>query len=847
MKKKKLVASAGVFKKLSVSIPLLASLIFAVVMVGVLLVARAVLTDSMTSYAKKDIAALATQNGNLAGEYLGAMQFQSKAMADFLAQLEGNASTQNDKAKTIQFVREVLFSALDDDRLYSVFTAWEPNSYFYNTPGGISFLAYRNGDKTAMNMENNYNKYKLQDYYAYIKKNLKPHITEPYVSTLSDGREALMMTISNPILNSSGQFVGVASCNVLIDTLSALAYDTGGYETSYQFLLTDENYYIAHSANKEQVGTISTIIPSGADAVSSSTVATDAVSSDTAEGAADTVSSASLSADTQFVDGQSELSGKDAYIVSVPFSVKGIDEPLRSAFVVEKAETERELYSMLTTITFALIGVLALIIVVLMLVMRKALSPVGQIVQLATDVKNGLLDTDVVIRTKSELLDLYQAVDDIRATSRQLVADSILLTEAAVAGRLDERADATQHKGEYKRLVEGINSTLDAIVEPIVEVETLLRKMEHGDLSARMEKDYRGEFAVVRDTLNSTMDALNRYISETRRVLSAAADGDLTQSITADFKGDFDELKEAVNAIVETLNSTFYGIGAAAEQVASGTRQVADGSQTISQGATEQASAIEELTATITELAAQTKENAKSANHANELSIAAKEEAAKGSLQMQEMQRAMEEISEASDSIRKIIKVIDDIAFQTNILALNAAVEAARAGQHGRGFAVVAEEVRNLASRSARAAKETTVLIEGSLKKVEAGARIADGTADSLVRIVEGVDKTVALMGQIAIASNEQATGIAQINRGIDQLSDVVQNNSATAEESAATTEELSGQASMLKNMVEQVRLRGEEELLPGADVQPADAAAVPDLSEPREERPAPGNDFGKY
>ncbi|HWR22759.1 MAG TPA: HAMP domain-containing protein, partial [Feifaniaceae bacterium] len=612
MKKKRLF-SAGTLKKLSVRIPLLVSLMFTVVMLGLLFIARTMLMNSMTSFTQKDIAALATANADIASEYLETMQLQSKAMASFFSQLEGNASTQNDKAKTIQFVREVLFSALDDERIYSVYSAWEPNSYFYNTPDGISFLAYRNGEKNAMDMLNNYNKYKLQDYYGYIKKNLKPHMTEPYVSKLSNGEEVLLVTISNPILDSNGKFVGVASCNIRVDTIGSLDYNLGGYETAYQFLQTDERYYLAHTRDAALVGATS------AQAAESE-----------AKSEADAVSGPTLGSDVSFKENQDELSGRPSYTVSVPFFVTGIDAPLRSVFVVERAETEHELTATLTAVTLGLAGVLIVIVLILLFVMRRALSPVGDIVTLATDVKNGILDTEVSIRSKDELLDLYNAVNDIRFTSKQLVADSIRLTEAATAGRLSERADAGQHAGEYKRLVEGINSTLDAIVEPIVEVTGMLHQIEQGNLSMRMEKDYQGDFAAVRDTLNATTDALSRYISETRRVLSAAAEGDLTDSIASEFNGEFAGLKASVNTIVDGLNGTFYSIGAAADQVASGTRQVADGSQSISQGATEQASAIEELTATITEIAAQTKENAKAANRANELSIAAKEEAYKG-------------------------------------------------------------------------------------------------------------------------------------------------------------------------------------------------------------------------
>jgi methyl-accepting chemotaxis protein len=208
------------------------------------------------------------------------------------------------------------------------------------------------------------------------------------------------------------------------------------------------------------------------------------------------------------------------------------------------------------------------------------------------------------------------------------------------------------------------------------------------------------------------------------------------------------------------------------------------------------------------EISAQTRQNAQNAGQANGLALSAKSDAEAGNGQMKDMLKAMDEINEESANIYKIIKVIDDIAFQTNILALNAAVEAARAGQHGKGFAVVAEEVRNLAARSANAAKETTALIEGTIKKVEGGTKIANETAGALDKIVNGVTKAAELVGEIAAASTEQAAGITQVNQGIEQVSQVVQTNSATSEESAAASEELSSQAEVLKEMVGKFKLK---------------------------------------
>ena len=510
----------------------------------------------------------------------------------------------------------------------------------------------------------------------------------------------------------------------------------------------------------------------------------------------------------------------------------------------EKAAANSAQASSVMLVTIIVMAVVFVLSIVIGIVIANIVSkPVKKIADGAAKLAKGETDIDDIgYDSKDEVGQMILCFDQVVQAVKALVTDANQLVQYAVAGDLSVRTDISKHQGDYKKIVEGINQTLDAITAPIQESAQVLEEMAKGNLKVSVKGDYQGDHALIKNALNATITNLKGYIDEIAGVLGEVAKGNLVVGIDSEYMGDFIALKDSINGIVGSLNEIMQEINISADQVASGTQQVSGGSQEISQGAAEQASAIEELTASVTQIAEQTKLNAGSASEANTLTNGAKDNAEQGNEQMKAMQQAMADINESSGNISKIIKVIDDIAFQTNILALNAAVEAARAGVHGKGFAVVAEEVRNLAARSANAAKETTDLIEGSIRKTEAGTKIADETASALINIVSGVEKAAQLVGEIASASNEQASAIAQVNNGIEQMSQVVQTNSATSEEAAAAAEELSSQAEMLKGMVGQFRLKSKD------TEEKEEAKATENPVQPDEPQISLSDeDFGKY
>lgn len=774
-------------RRLYIRIPLQLILLLTSILAAMAVAAALILSNSTLSRAKETLSGITKNNATLAGEFFLGVDTKAKTLAQTFNILRTDAKSAWQAEDSIE---KLLRETLKEERVFSAYAAFEPDLFLPDTPKGLSIRVSNDGDREITQVFNNFETYSAAGYYTACRETKAPYLTEPYEYEVKKNETVQLVSVSEPILDADGNFLGVAVLDVLASSIDDLNYDDGGYASSYGYLIMDKGAYLAHTKDKTLLG--ASLLKSGE---------TGAVEMALAAGGKEEV----------LLDQYQNAEGKPLYLFVHPMRIPGMAQNIASVLVVEQKEPSAQVLKEFQSMPWLLIGGVICFGAAVSFLLKRALSPIGAIVRFSGELMEGELDSELSLRTNDELMDLCSAVVGIRDTVRTLLEDTGALTQAAVEGRLSARADAARHQGAYRALVEGINNTMDALTEPIAKVRHMLHELSRGRLNERMEGEYAGEFAAIQQSLNSAMETIGGYIEEISYTLQHVSQGDLTREITREYAGEFAALKASINRITWSMNDVLSRINIAAEQVAAGTRQVSAGSQAVSQGAAQQADTIVELTSVMAEIAAQTGENAARAGSADKLSLAAMENAKKGDGQMKSTQAAMQEISEACGDVSRIIRVIDEIAFQTNLLALNAAVEAAHAGKYGRGFAVVAEEVRSLAARSAQAAQETADMVKKAMQKAQVGGNSLYMTAEALSEMVRSIEQEGELIGKISIASGEQAAGIVQAEHSVEQLSHVVQANSATAEEAAAASEELSGQAELLKELVGQFRLREED------------------------------------
>ena len=498
------------------------------------------------------------------------------------------------------------------------------------------------------------------------------------------------------------------------------------------------------------------------------------------------------------------------------------------------------------------LGFIALIFVISLAVgyavTRSITRPLAQAVEVADAMAVGDLSKKVETDSTDETGHLLRSMQKMAQAVQALVTDAAMLSQAAVAGKLTTRADASRHRGDFGRVVAGVNDTLDAVIGPLNVAASYVDQISKGAIPAKITDSYNGDFNALKDNLNVCIDAVNALVADTNnlsraavdgqlearadagkhqgdfrkvvqglnatldaivgpvnevvRVLGALSRGDLTEKVAAQYKGTFEQLKNDANSTVDKLTEIVSQIKESTESINIGSQEIAAGNADLSSRTETQASSLEKTAASMVDLTNTVKQNAENAKQANQLAAGASEVAVKGGKVVGQVVTTMSSINESSKKIVDIISVIDGIAFQTNILALNAAVEAARAGEQGRGFAVVATEVRTLAQRSAAAAKEIKKLIGDSVEKVGAGTKLVDEAGKTMVEIVSSVKRVTDIMAEITAASQEQSAGIEQVNTAIAQMDEVTQQNAALVEEAAAAAESMEEQAGNLSQAV---------------------------------------------
>jgi len=498
------------------------------------------------------------------------------------------------------------------------------------------------------------------------------------------------------------------------------------------------------------------------------------------------------------------------------------------------------------------VGLSAFMAIVAYVITRQTvIRPMARIVEAAEALKEGDLSYDVDRDRKDEVGILANAFIEVGDAINGVTSEIDQMVEAARTGNLSHRADDGRFAGAYSRMMGGVNEMMQGFDESAQVVRIAADYLEQigaGDIPEEITDSYEGDFRRVKDNLNGLLGVMEGLQKETLKLarglkqgdldvrgdadaflgawqeiltgfneglealmepnnlgfaaLQKAADGDLTARMEGEWPGAYGQIKANINGLLEKMDEGFGQVAVAADQVASAAEQISSGSQSLAQGTSEQASTLEEVASSLQELSSMSGQSASNAREAKGLSDNARTGTDEGVAAMNRLSQAMEKIKLSSDETAKIVKTIDEIAFQTNLLALNAAVEAARAGDAGKGFAVVAEEVRNLAMRSAEAAKNTASLIEESVSNAEGGVTLNTEVMAALEGIHKGITQVSEVMDEIAAGADQQSQGVEQINTATEQMNQVTQQTAANAEESSSASEELTAQAQELRALV---------------------------------------------